>query len=63
MDESAQVKHIRANIIETERNKLNTAQGKRIVPFLLHLQDNINDIEYIFRFSGSQFEERFYYFL
>ena len=45
MDEAEKVRFIRHGLIEQERIKLRTAQGKRVIPVLLDLQDNLNDIE------------------
>ena len=45
MDQNDQIRYIRAGLIENERNKLHTPQGKRIIPIMLSLQDNLNDIE------------------
>ena len=45
MDEADKVRFIREGLIEQERLKLHTAQGKRVIPVLLRLQDNLNDIE------------------
>ena len=55
MEETEKVKFIRAGLIEQERLKLRTAQGKRVIPVLLDILDNLNDIEYVsfFRFSFS----------
>ena len=43
-----QIKFIRNTQIEQERIKLNTAQGKRIVPIFLDLLNDVNDLEYVF---------------
>ena len=45
MEEADKVCFIREGLIEQERLKLNTAQGKRVIPVLLRLQDYLNDIE------------------
>ena len=45
MDEVDKVRYIRDGLIEQERLKLKTAQGKRVIPVLLRLQDFLNDIE------------------
>ena len=45
MDPADQVRYIREGLIEQERNKRHTAQGKRIIPVLLSVQDNLSDIE------------------
>ena len=45
MEEADKVRYIRDGLIEQERLKLNTAQGKRVIPVLLRLQDFLNDIE------------------
>ena len=45
MDEADKVRYIRDGLIEQERLKLKTAQGKRVIPVLLRLQDFLNDIE------------------
>ena len=45
MDEADKVRFIRGGLIEQERLKLHTAQGKRLIPVFLGLQDNLNDIE------------------
>ena len=42
-----QIKFIRSTQIEQERGKLNTAQGKRIVPIFLDLLNDVNDLEYV----------------
>ena len=52
MEETEKVKFIRAGLIEQERIKLKTAQGKRVIPVLLDVLDNLNDIEYV-SFSGA----------
>ena len=51
MEETEKVKFIRAGLIEQERIKLKTAQGKRVIPVLLDVLDNLNDIEYVFSFQ------------
>ena len=43
-----QIRFIRNTQIEQERIKLNTAQGKRIVPIFLDLLNDVNDLEYVF---------------
>ena len=45
MEEADKVRFIREGLIEQERLKLNTAQGKRVIPVLLRLQNFLNDIE------------------
>ena len=45
MEEAEKVRYIREGLIEQERLKLNTAQGKRIIPVLLRLQNSLNDVE------------------
>ena len=45
MEEAEKVRYIRERLIEQERLKLNTAQGKRIIPVLLRLQNSLNDVE------------------
>ena len=45
MEEADKVRYIREGLIEQERLKLNTAQGKRIIPVLLRLQNSLNDVE------------------
>ena len=45
MEEAEKVRYIREGMIEQERMKLHTAQGKRVVPVLLRLQNYLNDIE------------------
>ena len=45
MEEADKVRYIREGLIEQERLKLHTAQGKRVVPVLLRLQNSLNDIE------------------
>ena len=45
MEEADKVHYIREGLIEQERLKLHTAQGKRVVPVLLRLQNSLNDIE------------------
>ena len=55
MEETEKVKFIRAGLIEQERIKLKTAQGKRVIPVLLDVLDNLNDIEYVFSFRYSFF--------
>ena len=45
MDEVDKVRYIRDGLIEQERLKSKTAQGKRVIPVLLRLQDFLNDIE------------------
>ena len=45
MEEADKVRFIREGMIEQERLKLHTAQGKRVVPVLLRLQNSLNDIE------------------
>ena len=45
MEEAEKVRYIREGMIEQERLKLHTAQGKRVVPVLLRLQNSLNDIE------------------
>ena len=45
MDEAEKVRFIRASLIEQERIKLHTAQEKRVIPVLLDIHDNLNDIE------------------
>ena len=45
MDPHVQMRYIRENLIEQERSKLKSAQGKKIIPVLLSVQDNLNDIE------------------
>ena len=45
MEEADKVRFIREGLIEQERLKLNTAQGKRIIPVLLRLQNSLNDVE------------------
>ena len=64
MEETEKVKFIRAGLIEQERIKLKTAQGKRMIPVLLDILDNLNDIEYVFffRFCFS-FQVFSYFFL
>ena len=52
MEEAEKVKFIRAALIEQERLKLKTVQGKRVIPVLLDVLDNLNDIEYV-SFSGT----------
>ena len=44
MDPAEQVKFIRSAQIETEKNNLHTAQGKRIIPVLMSVQNDLNDI-------------------
>ena len=44
MNQAEQIKFIRAAQIEAEKNKLRTAQGKRIVPVLLGVENSFNDI-------------------
>ena len=58
MEETEKVKFIRAGLIEQERLKLKTAQGKRVIPVFLDILDNLNDIEYVF-LSGTAFFFRF----
>ena len=53
MEEADKVRYIREGLIEQERLKLNTAQGKRIIPVLLRLQNSLNDVEYVFFFRFS----------
>ena len=53
MEETEKVKFIRAGLIEQERLKLKTAQGKRVIPVFLDILDNLNDIEYVFSFRYS----------
>ena len=53
MEETEKVKFIRAGLIEQERLKLKTAQGKRVIPVFLDILDNLNDIEYVFLFRYS----------
>ena len=55
MEEADKVRFIREGLIEQKRLKLKTAQGKRIIPVLLRLQNSLNDIEYVFFF-------RFFFF-
>ena len=45
MDEADKVRYIREGLIEQERLKLHTAQGKRVIPVFLSIQDNLNDIK------------------
>ena len=45
MDQADQVRFIREAQIETEKNKLHTAQGKRIIPVFMSIQNDLNDIE------------------
>ena len=45
MEEADKVRFIREGLIEQERLKLKTAQGKRVIPVFLRLQDYLNDIE------------------
>ena len=61
MEETEKVKFIRAGLIEQERIKLRTAQGKRVIPVLLDILDNLNDIEYV-SFSGTVSFQVFSYF-
>ena len=63
MEEVDKVRFIREGLIEQERLKLNTAQGKRIIPVLLRLQNSLNDIEYVFFFRFSFFRNFFFRFL
>ena len=44
MERVEQVKFIRKAQIEAEKSKLHTAQGKRIIPVLLGVDNNLNDI-------------------
>ena len=55
MKEAEKVKFIRAALIEQERLKLKTAQGKRMIPVLLDVLDNLNDIEYVSFFRHGFF--------
>ena len=60
MEEADKVRFIREGLIEQERLKLKTAQGKRIIPVLLRLQNSLNDIEYVLFFRFFLF--RFFFF-
>ena len=42
-----QIEFIRTTQIEQERIKMNSAQGKRIVPIFLDLLNDVNDLEYV----------------
>ena len=59
MANEEQIKWVRSTQIEQERIKLNTAQGKRLVPIFLDLLNDVNDLEYvssrILLFLGFQF--------
>ena len=44
MDAAEQIKFIREAQIEAERNKLHTAQGKRIIPVLVNVENDLNDM-------------------
>ena len=51
-----QIKFIRTTQIEQEKLKLNTDQGKRLVPIFLDILNDAKDLEYdlfttLFRFS------------
>ena len=64
MEETEKVKFIRDGLIEQERIKLKTAQGKRVIPVLLDVLDNLNDIEYVFFFRCCfSFQVFSYFFL
>ena len=60
MEEAEKVRYIREGMIEQERLKLNTAQGKRIIPVLLRLQNSLNDVKYVFLFQGFFFRDFFF---
>ena len=47
MANEEQIKFVRSTQIEQERIKLNTAQGKRLVPIFLDLLNDVNDLEYV----------------
>ena len=51
MANEEQIKFVRSTQIEQERIKMNTAQGKRLVPIFLDLLNDVNDLEYV----SSQF--------
>ena len=45
MEQVDQIRYIREGLIEQERNKLHSAQAKRIIPVFLSVLDNLGDIE------------------
>ena len=47
MANEEQIKWVRSTQIEQERLKMNTAQGKRLVPIFLDLLNDVNDLEYV----------------
>ena len=47
MANEEQIKWVRSTQIEQERIKLNSAQGKRLVPIFLDLLNDVNDLEYV----------------
>ena len=51
-----QIRFIRSTQIEQEKLKLNSAQGKRLVPLFLDILNDAKDLEYVFILSLFRFQ-------
>ena len=58
------IKFLRESKLEQEKLKLNSVQGKRLVPLFLDILNDTEDLEYVFIFTFfrfKNFQENFYF--
>ena len=51
------IKFLRETKLEQEKLNLSSAQGKRLVPLLLDIFNDTEDLEYVFIFSFFRFQK------